>query len=82
MRFSEDELNDIYDKRDGCCDYCGKRLSWNNYAKHGKRGAWHVDHSVPKSLGGTDLIRNLFAACIACNLEKSDRTGKYYRQLF
>jgi 5-methylcytosine-specific restriction endonuclease McrA len=43
------------------CAYCGGE-------------AEHVDHVVPVTLGGTDAMRNLAAACAPCNIEKSDRT--------
>lgn len=51
-------------KRDGYrCRYCG-------------RGAdsveLHVDHIVPVASGGSDDQSNLAAACIDCNLGKSD----------
>lgn len=70
MSYSNERLNDIYDKTDGYCHICWKRLCFSNYAKHGRRGAWEVEHSRPKSKGGTDHLNNLFAACIACNRAK------------
>lgn len=79
MGFSEEQLNDIYDKTGGYCEYCGKKIASVNYGKVGERGAWEVDHSNPKSRGGTDYQRNLVPACIPCNRDKSDRTGASYR---
>ena len=79
MGFSDDELNDIYDKTDGYCEYCGKKIAFKNYGMAGERGAWEVDHSNPRSRGGTDYMRNLVPACISCNRDKSDRTGRAYR---
>lgn len=76
---SEEEVRFVYDKTDGCCAYCGKRLSLINYGIIGARGAWHIDHSVPKSRGGTDYLRNLVPACIDCNLDKGDRSGRSYK---
>ena len=32
--------------------------------------ATHVDHIVPKALGGTDELTNLQAMCATCNLKK------------
>lgn len=60
----------IYEKTDGYCHICHKKLSLINYGKNGKRGAWHVDHSVPKAKGGTDHVNNLYPACIGCNTSK------------
>jgi 5-methylcytosine-specific restriction endonuclease McrA len=68
--FSDDELNAIYDKTHGQCHICRKKLSFKNYGRRGKKGAWHVDHSKPVAKGGTNYLRNLKPACIDCNGEK------------
>jgi 5-methylcytosine-specific restriction endonuclease McrA len=70
MKMTNDRLNAIYDKTHGCCHICHKKLSFINYAVHGAKGAWHVEHSKAKAKGGTDHLNNLYAACITCNLEK------------
>ena len=41
------------------CQYCGAT------PKDGVR--LHVDHVIPKSQGGSDLLTNLLTACVACN---------------
>ncbi len=35
---------------------------------------FHVEHIVPRSVGGSDAVANLAWACPSCNLHKSDRT--------
>jgi hypothetical protein len=70
MGYDRQTLNAIYNKTDGYCHLCNKKLSRNNYAVHGARGSWHVDHSKPLYNGGTHHMNNLYAACISCNLEK------------
>jgi 5-methylcytosine-specific restriction endonuclease McrA len=60
----------IYEKTDGYCHICHKKLSLINYGKNGERGAWHVDHSIPKVKGGTDHMNNLYPACISCDTSK------------
>lgn len=75
MAWTNDQLNAIYDKTNGTCRYCGKRLSFANYGQQGERGAWEVDHSRSRANGGTDHGNNLFAACIDCNRDKSSRNG-------
>jgi 5-methylcytosine-specific restriction endonuclease McrA len=37
------------------------------------RRAETVDHIIPKSLGGPDIIENLRAACWHCNMSKGKR---------
>ena len=72
---SEAKREDIFDLTNGECFYCDKKLCYDNRQK-GLRGAWHVDHLIPHSQGGSDDIGNLRAACADCNLSKSDNTEK------
>lgn len=76
---TEKQLNQIYDKTSGRCHLCHKKLSFKNYGKLGNRAPWHIEHSVPKAKGGTDHLRNLFAACISCNLEKGTKSTRTIR---
>ena len=82
MAYSEDELNYIYDKTDGYCYHCGKKLAWTNYGIPDARGAWEVDHSRPLARGGTDYLRNLVPACVPCNRSKGDLTTREFGRLF
>jgi 5-methylcytosine-specific restriction endonuclease McrA len=75
MGYTDDELNSIYDKTDGYCHLCGKKLSWTNYGQRGTKAAWHVDHSIALANGGTHHMNNLYPACISCNEEK----GTYHK---
>lgn len=70
MAFSDEQLSRIYDRTNGRCHICRRQLSFSKYGRHGQNGAWHVEHSRPRSLGGTDHGNNLYAACIPCNLAK------------
>jgi len=78
--FTDDELNDIYDKTDGRCAICDKKLSWKNYGNHGGKGSWEVDHGMPLSRGGTDTFRNCQPLCIKCNREKGDLTTNEFKR--
>jgi len=81
MNRSEERLNAIYDKTDGYCHLCHKKLAFKNYGIRDARGAWHIEHSIPKAKGGTDHLNNLYAACIPCNEDKSTRhTGTIRKQ--
>ncbi len=78
MSYDIETLEAIFAKTRGTCRYCGKQLSFSNHGTQGRRGAWVVDHANPVSRGGTDYLRNLWPACIACNLEKGDRTAQSF----
>lgn len=53
---------DIFLRSGGCCHYCGTPLKVD--------GEWHVEHQLPKALGGADDAINLVASCTPCNLRK------------
>jgi 5-methylcytosine-specific restriction endonuclease McrA len=76
MGYTDEELSCVFDKNNGYCWHCGKKLAWKNYGKPRKRGAWEVDHSRPLLRGGTDYLRNLVPACIECNRSKGDLTSQ------
>ena len=80
MRYSDEKLSRIYDKTNGYCHLCHRKLSYSNYGKHGKKGCWHVEHSIAKYNGGNDHVSNLFAACVPCNLEKGTLHTKTLRR--
>jgi len=79
MRYSNDELNDIYERTSGYCHLCHRKLAFTNYGVPGARGAWEIEHSNPQARGGTSLRRNLYAACIPCNRSKGCRSTKSVR---
>jgi 5-methylcytosine-specific restriction endonuclease McrA len=49
-------------KRDGACQQCGTT-----------EGPMHIDHVIPKRLGGSDEMWNLKQMCQKCNLSKGGR---------
>lgn len=75
MSYSQMELKEIFDRKNGYCFYCRKKLSFKNYAKQGCRGAWEVAHPFPKSAGGSNNWYNKVPACIECNRAVGDRFG-------
>lgn len=80
MNREEAELRAIYERTEGHCHLCRKRLSFCNYGAFGKRGAWEIEHSIAQARGGTDHLNNLFAACISCNRSKGDWSSKTARR--
>lgn len=58
---------EVFMRSGGCCRYCGTPLEL--------AGEWHVEHQLPRALGGTDVAANLVASCAPCNLAKGDRTA-------
>jgi hypothetical protein len=58
---------EVFTKSAGRCHYCSTALQLG--------GVWHVEHMLPRALGGDDAAGNLVAACAPCNLAKRDRTA-------
>jgi hypothetical protein len=56
----------IFEESQGQCHYCGTALDLE--------GSWHIEHKMPKALGGGNERTNLVAACVSCNQQKKDRT--------
>lgn len=65
-----ERLQKIFEKTDGNCHICHRKLSFSNYGVHGAKGAWEVEHSKARKNNGTNHLNNLFAAHISCNREK------------
>jgi 5-methylcytosine-specific restriction endonuclease McrA len=78
----KNRLQKIYQKTDGYCHICHKKLSFSNYGVNGAKGCWHVEHSIPLAKGGSDHLNNLFPACIACNIEKGTKPTKTERSKY
>jgi len=80
MAYTRAELKNIYDRTSGYCHICHRKMSFTNYCRPSQKGAWEIEHSVPRSKGGTDHGNNLFGAHITCNREKSNYTTKTARR--
>jgi hypothetical protein len=61
MSFSDDTLSRTYDRTGGDCHVCGRKVFFTNYRIVGARGAWEVEHSIPRYLGGTNHLNNLYS---------------------
>jgi len=49
-------------KCDYSCQYCGKSIKKEN---------WHLDHIIPLSKNGKNIVDNLCVSCKTCNLMKN-----------
>ena len=47
--FTVDVREQVFDRTDGKCHICHRRVAWKNYGEPGARGALEVDHSVPRA---------------------------------
>lgn len=79
-RLTKEELRAIYDKTNGYCNLCGKKLSFVNYGKLSGRAPWEIDHSNPISKGGTNYSRNLYPVCPSCNRSKGVKRQRAHRE--
>jgi hypothetical protein len=70
--FNPDKRTRIFSKTDGCCYYCGCKLS----KAHGHA---QIDHLTPRTRGGSNDDSNFVGACIHCNASKKTRTLEEYR---
>lgn len=70
MNIDDETLRRIFERTEGRCHLCRKKLAFQNYAAIGRRGAWEIEHSIPRAKGGTNHLNNLFAAHISCNRAK------------
>ena len=61
----------VFAKTDGRCWYCGARFEKERC----------MDHVIPRSLGGGDVIDNLVPCCRSCNSTKGPRSVEYLRKV-
>ncbi len=57
--------NNVYLRDKGRCQYCGKRVSREDFT---------YDHIVPRRHGGETKWKNIVVSCIPCNQRKAART--------
>lgn len=79
-RVDEETKRAVFAKSNGLCHLCWKPIAYRNYGYHGSRGAWEIDHSIPRAQGGTDHLNNLYAAHTDCNRTKQARSSASVRR--
>ena len=70
MPYTEEELNYIFNKNNGCCWHFGKKLVFMSYGRKETKGAWEVDQSNPMTKGEKENVIELVPSCIECNRSK------------
>lgn len=75
----------VWDKTNGRCWYCGTGLVVSPEGAAGKAGTignWFaLDHAVPRSQGGSNDVNNLLPCCWSCNSSKRHKTIEEYRAM-
>lgn len=66
-RFVSRRRREIFERSEGRCHYCSIDLELT--------GLWHVEHQMPRALGGGNESLNLVASCVGCNLSKRDHSA-------
>lgn len=80
-KFDDNTKLKVYEKTDGCCHLCHKKIAKKNYGAIGARGAWEIDHSKPASKGGSNHMNNYQPACIPCNRKKGNSSTQSARRI-
>lgn len=75
-----DRRRQIFEKTEGRCHICRRKLTWRNYGVVDAANGWEIEHSRPRAQGGTDRLHNLFPACIPCNRAKGTSGSRAARQ--
>lgn len=68
MTVSAELARQVRSRAKGRCEYCRMHESLQG-------ATFHVEHVLPRSLGGQTTLDNLAWACPSCNLHKSDRVS-------
>lgn len=66
--WSEQNIENLFEKQQGLCYYCGCDIS-NGY---------DIEHKIPISRGGSNLIENICLSCENCNSRKHTKTEEEF----
>jgi 5-methylcytosine-specific restriction endonuclease McrA len=56
----------VIDRAGDRCEYCG-------LSQLGQEATFHIDHVIPRAVGGETVAANLALACVSCSLRKGAR---------
>jgi|APSaa5957512535_1039671.scaffolds.fasta_scaffold20452_2 hypothetical protein len=71
--FSERDREYVYNRDQGTCQRCGKRIIFGN-RRRDQVGAWEMGHKRAHTSGGTSHLRNIVALCWKCNLQQGTKS--------
>jgi hypothetical protein len=78
---SSDVRETVWNMTGGKCFHCEVELIRNGEAEQAtdRSRVFHVDHLVPKSVGGPDHLSNYVPACERCNISKGAKSYVEFR---
>jgi 5-methylcytosine-specific restriction endonuclease McrA len=79
--WSEEQKIFIFNKTKGRCRHCNKPLVFKNRMRD-QRGAWEIDHGRSINNDGSNHLKNMWALCVPCNMDKSSDNGARYDSQF
>lgn len=68
VRYSNDDLQRLYNHFNNCCAFCGVNAKLT------------IDHFIPLSKNGPDVLGNLVPACSTCNCSKYQQDAQSWYQ--
>lgn len=71
MAISKIMRQQVYDKCNGHCAYCGREIAYKDM---------QVDHVIPRYNGGKDDVENLLPSCRMCNFRKGTLSIEHFRK--
>lgn len=80
MRVNKALIQAVLSRTDGNCHLCHRAVGPRSYAHVHSPLGWELDHSRPRSRGGSDRLNNLYAAHIRCNRSKGANSTRSARQ--
>ena len=63
-----------YNKEGFRCHYCGIKMQ----LKWGAEVSFTLDHTIPRKIGGKDIVENIELVCRTCNFLKGDQDAEKY----
>ena len=77
MAFTEDVVKNAFDRVNGYCQVCGKKLVYASRGSAQGRGGWEARHIKPVLEWGKDEVRNCMIVCMECyNAPAPVRSGE------